>query len=466
MEHKPLTDAQQKLYGIVADYFSEENREKMLAWVRPIIEQMTDAEAEDEAVICGGIENTFRESFGGDYPQNKFNDSTQESLCLTIIFDFVHTKNAKTYWSKHKEDHTDLLQLFLKIMLDNGKAEFVGVSTERFLSVRQNKLINALPAIMKTGWQLSLDGRTAFQSIGKGKQQVNVRALDIPFDVELSPDIATKANAILSPSDYYLLTALHITDYRTGHNGDVTCLPLKTYAELTGRSTERESLKRVRAEVLESMDRLSKLRFDYHDKVKQKYVYSGDVSFFGGTKIVKGGLENGVIRWTWNPDYVASVQNYSPMAIERAALKANKKTNTLFFAVRIGHHFRANINRPSERNTLSLAALIDGAPNLPKIEDVRKNQKSPKTEIIDKVFRDLDALEDFYYSVIDKQENEIEIDSIATYERFISCKIRFDDELYGIPASQRLIEEKNKREKQQKRVNKKSETGKQKVGNG
>lgn len=154
------------------------------------------------------------------------------------------------------------------------------------------------------------------------------------------------------------------------------------------------------------------------------------------------------------------------MAIERAALKANKKTNTLFFAVRIGHHFRANINRPSERNTLSLAALIDGAPNLPKIEDVRKNQKSPKTEIIDKVFRDLDALEDFYYSVIDKQENEIEIDSIATYERFISCKIRFDDELYGIPASQRLIEEKNKREKQQKRVNKKSETGKQKVGNG
>lgn len=439
MARKP-TEAQQELYDVIAGVLQDED---MLETILPILSGMRDSECVDILPrMKSGLIDRMQQLY-----QDMKQVPPKESVYLSILFLLITDKATDRYWSSSEERKKlkqEMLDDYVLEIMKTGR-----VPVPKFARVSQNKIISALPAAMRSGWQGTIEGDIAIATTGKGKKKVEFTAHDIPTDLSLLPNALKKANAILSPSDYYLLVGLHIADYRV--DNFTTCIPLADYAKMCGRSQDHESLKTVRREVLESMDRLSKISFKYHERIDGKMEPSGDERFFGGTKRVIGGVENGVIRWVWNPDYATKVQRYHPMAIELNAMRSNKKTNVLFFALKIASHFRTNINFPNRRNVLSVGTLLDSTPNLPKVEDVRKSGKSPKSEIIDKFFRDLDALEDFYYDVIDERGNIIQPEDIANYEQFVTCRIRFDEEHYNIPVNNNLIDAKNKRQKSQQK---------------
>lgn len=387
--------------------------------------------------------------------RGKAAETRNAALDLSIMVCLTFSKNMDAYWKDHADEHDRLVDMFVRRLkfrkTDDGKlqariiddapasdaiqvaqaaienADRADVERE-FIKIAQNRITNQLPAVMKQGWQLQLGG-DAISRIGKGSGQVTYKL-----------EASTEADYLQSV-DLYLLTCLQhkLLQYS---NDDLTYLSIREYAELRGRSTTNDNLKAIREEALQSLRRLANLRADYKEKVGGKYVPSGIVGINGGTAIIK----NGVICWNWNNTFKGHLLALAPMQFTVQALKADPRTNAFFFSYKIDQHYRMNEGKPNE-NIISVKTLLENAPNVQSIDEIKKTRQSPKRRIIEPFFRDLDSLDTLYYDVLDEDDQIVDPETIVKYDAFIKCKIRFSIEERGYESNDERVAARKKRAK-------------------
>lgn len=377
------------------------------------------------------------------------------ALDLSVMVHLTFSKHMDAYWKDHADEHDRLVDMFVRRLkfrkTDDGKlqvkiiddapasdaiqvtqqaienADRADVERE-FIKIAQNRITNQLPAVMKQGWQLQLGG-DAISRIGKGSGQVT-------YKLE-----ATSQAGVLQTVDIMLLRCLQYKLHQNS-NDDMTYLPIREYAELRGRSTTKDNLQEIRKEAEQSIRRLANLSADYKEKVNGRFVPSGGVRINGGTFVIR----NGVICWNWNPPFKEHLLRLAPMQFTVQALKADPRTNVFYYSDKIDQHYRMNEGKPNA-NIISVKALLENAPNVQSIDEIKKTRQSPKRRIIEPFFKDLDALETLYYDVLDEDDQIVDPETIVKYDAFIKYKIRFSIEERGYESNDERVAARKKRAK-------------------
>lgn len=419
-----LTAAQLKLYNLIVGYLDEERKPRFLDWGADVIADLKTADAERLArTVQVAIEDNIK-LHGG----NIESDQTQSALEMVLAFLFVFDNTTSAYWNKTRKRralHDELASLFIEEGLKQGVVEKVA----DYVQMAQNPAINALAAMPRKAIQLDIFSPDGYATVGKGKSKV-------AFTFKQAAE-----NGLVKEQDFMLLASLLIEFTKTKQQ--TTLLPLEEYLRLRGRKVTPSNIREIRKEVEESLSRLRNIASSF-DVVVNKKRNHYDVRISGGTT----GIENGCVRWNWNTDFMDTLKLYAPMDFAVKALQADPRRNVFSLSYALSEHLRLNEGKPNW-HTATIKTLLARARNLPLIEEVRRTDSSPKKLIIDKFFKDLDDIENLYYSVFDKDGNEVQPEDITDYETFIGCKITFDFE--GHPQHPERAEAREKREAARKK---------------
>ena len=444
-------NAKEKLFHFLVNSYDKEdqqNLQRSMMFVQ-VTESLSERAAEDlQKELTPIVEEAKALN------RDKTVKTRSAALDLSILVHFTFSPLLDAYWKDRTEEHDRLVDMFVrrlkfrkssdggvqvKIAPENRtEAEKMAQSAiensertdveRQFRKIAQNKVTNLLPAVMKQGWQLQLGG-DAISKIGKGIGQVT-------YKLEASAQAG-----VLQTVDVMLLRCLQIKLHEHS-NDDMTYLPIREYAELRGRSTTKENLQEIRKEAEQSIRRLANLSADYKEKVNGRFVPSGGVRINGGTFIIK----QGVICWNWNPVFKDHLLRLAPMQFTVQALKADPRTNTFFYSDKIDQHYRMNEGKPNA-NIISVKALLDNAPNVQSIDEIKKTRQSPKRRIIEPFFKDLDALDTLYYDVLNEDDQIVDPGTITKYDDFIACKIRFSIEERGYDQNDERVAARKRRAK-------------------
>lgn len=408
-----LTAAQRKLYAPIEESISNAS---FRDWCAAIIETLSDSAAHRLLPV---IRDTIAENIkanGGNM------DKAQTAIQLALTMLLTLEPATGSYWKNHKAERDNLVEALVENLDGWEKYSPYG-------KIAQNRVTNALAAIPRGAIQLKLDSPDAVATVGKGKSKVDFVLRD------------ALENGALKTQDNMLLDALLMEFYKTRQQ--TTLLSLDDYLRLRGREVTPSNRKEMRKEVIASLERLQNIRFTYNEKAPNgKYYQRGNVRLNGGTAVI----ENSVIRWNWNADFMNSLMNYAPLDYSKETLLADPRTNVYYFSRFFDAHQRRNEGKPNA-NTVTVAKLLEVARNISTIEEVKAKRGSPKQKIIEPFFRDLDNIDRLLYSVYDADGNEIQPEEIMDYETFIGCKIVFT--LEGRPENLERIAARKKREKKQ-----------------
>lgn len=213
-------------------------------------------------------------------------------------------------------------------------------------------------------------------------------------------------------------------------------LPLKDYMDMRGL----KDIKSTRKQVLESMDALSKISYEAKEKIKGRWVHSGTISLFGGTKIIK----NGIIYFNFNADFYGQLIKYRVMDYPPMILKTNdaKNPNAFYFSRYIAENYRMNEGK-DRLNFISVKTMLEKSPKMPTYEEVMNGNRNVRDRIIEPFIRDLDSLDDVYYDIVSEDKETI-IDHVEdlTYGEFIKCYLKIDYTDY--PKNEARLERKKK----------------------
>lgn len=445
-------NAKEKLFHFLVNSYDKDdlqNKQRFMMYVQ-VIDTLSERAAED---LQKELKPIVEEALALN--RDKAVKTRSAALDLSIMIHFTFSPLLDAYWKDRAEEHDRLVDMFVRRLKfrkssDGGvqvkiidpenrtEAEKIAQAAienaeradvdRQFRKIAQNKVTNLLPAVMKQGWQLQLGG-DAISRIGKGIGQVT-------YKLEASAQAG-----VLQTVDVMLLRCLQIKLHEHS-NDDMTYLPIREYAELRGRSTTKENLQEIRKEAEQSIRRLANLSADYKEKVNGRFVPSGGVRINGGTFIIK----QGVICWNWNPVFKDHLLRLAPMQFTVQALKADPRTNTFFYSDKIDQHYRMNEGKPNA-NIISVKALLDNAPNVQSIDEIKKTRQSPKRRIIEPFFKDLDALDTLYYDVLNEDDQIVDPGTITKYDDFIACKIRFSIEERGYDQNDERVAARKRRAK-------------------
>lgn len=279
-------------------------------------------------------------------------------------------------------------------------AEYLERQSANFLPVPMNKGMTALTWI-NTG-KADIDENTKQGKIAVGK--------DVVFSV-MSAGVSTGA---LMLNTYFLYEAAR-TDKPT------LAIPLRDYAVLKKRSTSKQALQKLKAEVLAQMAELKTLHYTCQERIGGRLKDSGEIYINGGTAAVI----KGVIYWNYNIDLFRQLVLYAPTDTPTELLAADPRTSTFYFGMYIAQNRRLNEGKPG-REKINMRTLIGKSPNMPTYEEVMNSNRNITDRIIKKTFADLDALETLYYEFYTKDGIRIDDPVALDYQTFINGYIQVD----------------------------------------
>ena len=180
------------------------------------------------------------------------------------------------------------------------------------------------------------------------------------FSVEIanfSKLISININAGLKTSAYRLLDAiiLYFTEHNCGHE---ILLNLEDYMKLCFHSDVKEARRKINND----LEMLGALTISYAEK-KRSY----SIKFFETAAI-----KNSIITVVLDNDFSEIMGNSYIMPFPRAmfSIKADKNPNSYYILRKIIEHKNMNFGKPNE-NTISAKTLLEAAPLIPKVKDVR-----------------------------------------------------------------------------------------------
>lgn len=199
-------------------------------------------------------------------------------------------------------------------------------------------------------------------------------------------------------------------------------IPLRDYAIIKGRSTAKQPLQTLKAEILRQMDELKALRYSCYETVNGKKKYSGQLEINGGTAFVV----NGYIYWNYNPDLYSQLMAITaPADYPKELWAANPRTSTYYFGRYIATNWRLNEGKPG-REKITMRTLTSKSPNLPTYDEVMKGNRDLTGRIVKKTFIDLDALDTLYYDFYTAEGEKVENPEKLDYQTFINGYILVD----------------------------------------
>lgn len=251
--------------------------------------------------------------------------------------------------------------------------------TTPFYRAAQNKITNALPGLFETALQMDLTGQAVGQ-VGTRKES------QVFFIIENAAehDLGTTAKKLL---DVFLI------DFAEKHEQKIR-IPLRQYAVMVGRKTTKNALDALRREVVADLGTLGDIKASYYERNRGRLEPTGFRRLNGGT----GQVENGVILWNWNADILPSLEKMAPIDYSQETLTANPRTSTYYFSRYIDVNFRRNEGKTSV-NKIMIKTLLATTPFIPDMEKLRAQRGNVRERVINRFFRDLDALERVYYDV-------------------------------------------------------------------
>lgn len=214
----------------------------------------------------------------------------------------------------------------------------------------------------------------------------------IEKDFKLFVKEYTQLSNGISTSAAKLLDSLMITATSAGLQNTLVELPLRTYMQMRGLRDEKETRKQVKRDI----DALSRIRFEYRGKGKEKGSWL-NVYVSGGTS----GIKNGIIYFRFNEDFYHSLRVHPTrflfMHMPMEALRLNDNANPYSYALsrRITEHKRMNLGRPNA-DRIRVGTLIDACPNFPTYDEVMAGNRNVTDRMIGPFERDMDALSPFF----------------------------------------------------------------------
>ena len=172
------------------------------------------------------------------------------------------------------------------------------------------------------------------------------------------------------------------------------------------------------------------------EKVNGKWVYCGIIRICGGTAT----CFNGTIRWTFNPTFIPMLNRMAPIDYPKEIWKQNSKTSGFYLLKYIAENYRMNGDRD-----ISVKTLLERAPTIPKIEEVKQKRMSANQKIIRPFFKTLDDIDSLYYEFVNAEGKIIPVEKVTKYDVFESGKIRVDYDDYPKHEEREKAKEKRKK---------------------
>lgn len=304
-------------------------------------------------------------------------------------------------------------------------AEFLDMQNRIFAHVPMNNGIIALGQINIDRDRSNIDPKTK-----EGKIKVG----DVIFQASLDQEMSTSAIML---TDFFLNES-HKT------NSASIAVPLRDLAIKKERSTSKQSILKLRNEVITQMEEIKSCgKFTCKEKINGVIQDSGVIEINGGTAFIA----NGVIHWNFNQDLFKRLSACAPTDYPVELWKVDPRTNQYFFGRYIAINRRLNEGKKG-RDRIQIRTLISKTPNLPSYEKVMSGNRNVSDRIIKKTFADLDALETLYYDVYSADGERIENPEEMDYQTFINAYIKVDYSDY--PSHPKRVQ---KRRDRQKKIN-------------
>jgi len=196
-------------------------------------------------------------------------------------------------------------------------------------------------------------------------------------------------------------------------------IPLKTYMEYRGTT----DINVARRSVVKGMDELKGIVFRAKEKSRGKWKDSGSITLWGGTGYVK----NGIIFWNYNVDFLPILDNSFIMDLPTSALKydTRKNPNSYYIARQVAENYRINEGKDREKK-ISIRTLLNACPELSKLSETEVVKKNPKGRIIEPFLRDLNALNDCYFDIVNKLGVIVDYPETLPLKDFLECFLKID----------------------------------------
>lgn len=198
-------------------------------------------------------------------------------------------------------------------------------------------------------------------------------------------------------------------------------ISLREYAIMKKRSTTKQALQKLRAEVYEQMQELASLKITCQEIVNGKKMTFGEMRICGGFFAVT----KGVIAWDFNQSLFEQIRQYAPTDYPVELWAADPRTSTYYFGKYITQNWRLNEGKKG-REKIYIRTLVEKSPNLPTYEEVKKGNRDFTGRIVKRTFSDLDALETLYYEFYTESGDRIENPDTVDYKTFINGYILVD----------------------------------------
>lgn len=317
------------------------------------------------------------------------------------------------------------------------------IDKKRYRPLKQNQISDNITKGLLEPKQLSIFDGSASTNLDTRKKQEFVLTIEKFEELEniLSNELYNNHKANQSAGK--LLDSFLIKMTENGFISPIASIPLKEYAEMTGK----KDLKDLRARTKSDLQVLKRVKFSYTPKKKTKgnnqdYM---NIYLFGGTE----GIKNGNIMFKFNDDFFkifAEQKNFLYVPTEVLQSNERKNPNTYLLYKKIVSHKRMNLGKKNE-NIIKVKTLYDYCVTLPRYEDVMNATRAVTQRIIEPFERDLDIIKEFTWNY----ESET---NPTTFDEWINTniKITWKNEL---PDTRKVIEGRNKQQKVIEKANRK-----------
>lgn len=332
-----------------------------------------------------------------------------------------------------------IIEQVLKEETNNKNIEIKKIDKVKYKPLKQNQISDNITKGLLEPKQLSIFDGSATTNLNTKKKQEFVLTIEKFEELEniLSNELYNNHKANQSAGK--LLDSFLIKMTENGFSSLIASIPLKEYAEMTGK----KDLKELRNKTKSDLQVLKRVKFSYTPNKKtrgnnQDYM---NIYLFGGTE----GIKNGNIMFKFNDDFFkifAEQKNF--LYIPTEVLQSNEKRNpnTYLLYKKIISHKRMNLGKKNE-NIIKVKTLYEYCVTLPRYEEVMQASRAVTQRIIEPFERDLDIIEEFSWCY-DTQNPP------TTFDEWINTnvKITWKNEL---PGTETIIEG---RKKQQKKIDK------------
>lgn len=254
---------------------------------------------------------------------------------------------------------------------------------------KQSQLLDNIIRELPNYKQLDMFGNAT--SINVSKSTTFELTIENYEELEEELSKALYSNGKVNQSAGKLLDSLLITMSEEGFTTPQAVLPLKKYAEFTGKADIKELRKRVKSD-LQVLKRI-KIVSTPTKKSKNNSKDYVNTYLFGGTE----GIFSGNIVFKFNEDFFnifAEQKHFLYLPLE--ALQSNEKTNphTYLLYKKIVAHKRINVGKPRE-NIIKVKELYNYVTTLPRYEEISETSRQVSKRIIEPFERDLDVIKLF-----------------------------------------------------------------------